>query len=124
MAPYDRAVRQNQHARGFVGRAFGVGNGHGRPPSFSVVGGQTAGGLVSPRRPVHPVKSCKSALAWLFSHITRTVMIRDDIKATLVQSMKASNEARSEEHTFELQSLLRTSYADSCLQKQKNNKIN
>src|SRR3546814_6911664 len=99
--PYDRAVRQNQHARGFVGRAFGVGNGHGRPPSFSVVGGQTAGGLGSPRRPVNPVKSCKSALDWLFPHITRTVMIRDDIK-------------KSEEHTSELQSLIRISYAVFC----------
>src|SRR3546814_5595205 len=118
MAPYDRAVRQNQHARGFVGRAFGVGNGLGRPPSFSVVGGQTAGGLGSPRRPVNPVKSCKSALDWLFPHITRTVMIRDDIKAALVQSMKARNE-RSEEHTSELQSLMRNSYAVFCLTKKK-----
>src|SRR3546814_7279228 len=92
MAPYDRAVRQNQHARGFVGRAFGVGNGHERPPSFSVVGGQTAGGLGSPRRPVNPVKSCQSALDWLFPHITRTVMIRDDLKAA----------RRSDEHPSEL----------------------
>src|SRR3546814_11329878 len=35
MSPQDRAVRQNEHARSSIGRAFGIGNGHRRPPFSS-----------------------------------------------------------------------------------------
>src|SRR3546814_17584433 len=35
MSPKARAVRQNEHARSSIGRAFGIGNGHRRPPFSS-----------------------------------------------------------------------------------------
>src|SRR3546814_8591223 len=42
-------------------------------------------------------------------------------KRTLQRSYRRTAEARSEEHTSELQSLMRISYAVFCLQKKKNN---
>src|SRR3546814_6946080 len=40
------------------------------------------------------------------------------------QASELADEARSEEHTYELQSLMRNSYAVFCLKKQKINKTN
>src|SRR3546814_9477752 len=44
-----------------------------------------------------------------------------ETRASLVESVAA--EVRSEEHTSELQSLMRSSYAVFCLKKKKNKKI-
>src|SRR3546814_5060890 len=48
----------------------------------------------------------------------------DDLPGLLVigQDRRRTAERRSEEHTSELQSLMRTSYAVFCLKKKKNNK--
>src|SRR3546814_1982953 len=50
---------------------------------------------------------------------TQTAVFRD-----LVDQSKSTDELRSEEHTSELQSLMRNSYAVFCLKKKNNNKHN
>src|SRR3546814_10146286 len=56
------------------------------------------------------------ALDMIFLGVAEAAMGRDRLPGRIV--------ARSEEHTSELQSLMRISYAVFCLQKKKNNKEN
>src|SRR3546814_9846005 len=69
---------------------------------------------------VNPAASNTSrALEWIFSNKTIRVMelSKTNIKTTIVTHCLSVNPYRSEEHTSELQSLMRTSYAVFCLKK-------
>src|SRR3546814_4998262 len=55
------------------------------------------------------------------NHVSAQVKRQDQARATL-RSPKASTTRRSEEHTSELQSLMRISYAVFCLKKKKKHK--
>src|SRR3546814_6312818 len=52
----------------------------------------------------------------------RSVPGRDRARAEIARPMAIRNETRSEEHTSELQSLMRISYAVFCLKKKNNKK--
>src|SRR3546814_7557395 len=49
---------------------------------------------------------------------------QDDVRQGVAESVEAAVQQRSEEHTSELQSLMRISYAVFCLKKKKNTPTN
>src|SRR3546814_6516591 len=59
---------------------------------------------------------------WICEAIIENVDLKRKLYATLEQKRRAGSIVRSEEHTSELQSLMRISYAVFCLKKQKKNK--
>src|SRR3546814_2298496 len=54
----------------------------------------------------------------VLEHLIALVMMAEDAKP-LAENFLGGNDARSEEHTSELQSLMRISYAVFCLKKKK-----
>src|SRR3546814_8451233 len=59
------------------------------------------------------------------THFRRRIQLHQGLRHRIERQLdEAGDEQRSEEHTSELQSLMRLSYAVFCLKKKKNKKIN
>src|SRR3546814_8956604 len=107
----DLAVALDGAARLFAGGAYRVALGHGEADIvFAEVGEELAVRMELVRV---PARRGGAALAREFQHADLGEPLRHQVEAAVV--------TRSEEHTSELQSLMRISYAVICLKKKKMN---
>src|SRR3546814_6017934 len=81
-----------------------------------------AGCAVIPREPRKPLLCCQAPAGCAVNRLRPVDRHRGRNGAGSEQSSRRTTMARSEEHTSELQSLMRTSYAVFCLKKKKNYK--
>src|SRR3546814_9196272 len=61
-----------------------------------------------------------NVFSWMLTSRSRMTCL-SDTNQTMLTRLKSSSQVRSEEHTSELQSLMRISYAVFCLKKKKTN---
>src|SRR3546814_6129228 len=72
-----------------------------------------------------PPRSTRTDTLFPYTTLFRSVLLMPDRLATYARwAVSNPSSGRSEEHTSELQSLMRISYAVFCLKKKKNNNLN
>src|SRR3546814_8974211 len=114
--------RREKHRPGRgIGSGLGKTGGRGHKGQTSRSGGTIAPGFEGGQQPLHrrlPKFGFVSLKAMDRAEVRLSELAKVDGDIVTVQSLKDAN-VRSEEHTSELQSLMRISYAVFCLKKKK-----